>query len=178
MRVGIRFKLVALLTAVALVPLTAALMIILLGGRRLQTHSVGQNIMSLAFSGALGLGVSLSKDIDTLLVALQQESSVVPYLAGFDVEMSADERAALDAAWPGLSESGEPLRGILKNPVALQLRRFQSHDPRMAEIFVTDCFGQLLAATGKTTDFYQGRVERLGDACDRRGQHHLSGCSR
>ncbi len=156
MKVGIRFKLVALLTAVALIPLTAALMIILLGGRRLQTQSVGQNIMSLASSGALRLEVSLSKDIGTLLVALQQESSVVPYVAGFDVEMTADEREALDAAWPGMSESGEPLRGILKNPVASQLRLFQSHDPRMAEILVTDHFGQLVAATAKTTDFYQG----------------------
>jgi len=155
MRVGIRFKLVALLTAVALVPLTAALIIILVGGRRLQTQSIGQDVMSLAFSGALGLEVSLGKEIDMLFVALQQESSVVPYLAGLDAEMSADERQALDAAWPGLSESSEPLRSILRNPVVSQLQRFRSYDSRMAEIIVTDRFGQLVAATAKTTDFYQ-----------------------
>jgi len=154
MKVGLRIKLVTLLAAIALLPLTAALLAIVIGGTRIRQRSVGRTIMLIASAEARELGNGLIKDIEKLHVALE-ESPVLAALAAVNEKMSGAELAKLDAQWPKMDLSSPRLAKVLKHPIADVLRLIQAGDPRIVELLVTDRFGQLAAATGRTTDFYQ-----------------------
>lgn len=71
--------------------------------------------------------------------------------------LSPEEREAyfkkMDLAWPGL-DAGE-WEQALNGPMSVRLKNYASEDDQIAEIFVTDRYGGLVAASGKTTDFFQ-----------------------
>jgi PAS domain S-box-containing protein len=71
--------------------------------------------------------------------------------------LSPEEREAyfkkMDLAWPGL-DAGE-WEQALNGPMNARLKNYASEDDQIAEIFVTDRYGGLAAASGKTTDFFQ-----------------------
>ena len=52
MRVGLRAKLAMLLTAVALLPLLAALVVMVVGSRKLRSETVAQSLLSVASTAA------------------------------------------------------------------------------------------------------------------------------
>jgi serine phosphatase RsbU (regulator of sigma subunit) len=60
-----------------------------------------------------------------------------------------------EARWPSLQPTDEPLRSILRNPMAEQLVRFQKLNPLFVELMLTDSQGRLIAATNPTTDYWQ-----------------------
>ncbi len=154
MKLGVRGKLVGLLIFVGLLPLAAAVATIVIGGGHLRGEAIGRGVQSMAAAEALALQVSLTKDIEKLHLALHDEV-ILAALADTGRPLSPDKLAKLDAAWPSLPVTDRRLAAVLDGPGAAELRRFQSEDPRFAEIFVTDRHGQLVAATGRTTDFYQ-----------------------
>jgi|YelNatPaOPRAMG01_1025707.scaffolds.fasta_scaffold200046_1 C4-dicarboxylate-specific signal transduction histidine kinase len=70
--------------------------------------------------------------------------------------MTLEEIQALDERWvktPGVADFMKP---YLENECAQELQKLQSSAPYFAEIFVTDNQGGLVAATGKTSDYWQG----------------------
>jgi len=157
-RVSIRAKLALLLTMVALLPLTAALITITVVGRRLRSESFGHAIQSTAVADALALRVSLAKDIEKLRLALQQAPDAVRELAGHDTPLAPAKRAELDELWRRGAVNAseiETLKSVLTNPIAAKLRAIRRSDARISEILVTDRFGQLVAATGQTSDYDQ-----------------------
>jgi signal transduction histidine kinase len=151
---SIRFKLAGLLTVVALAPLLAALVGLVIGTTRLRSETMGQSILSVAIADVRGMEVSLVKDIEKLQVALQDQT-VLDLLRKADKELPPAVRQDLDRRWPTMRETDEPLRTILTNPVALRMKLIQDIDPRIEKILVTDRFGQAVASTIKTDDFYQ-----------------------
>jgi len=159
MRVSIRTKLVALLVAVGLLPLTAAVVTIAVGGRELRTKSFGQTMESIVAAEAAALRVSLAKDVEKVLVALQGDPEVVADLAKRSSPPSPQARGELEAKWRSLSVSEEPLKGILNGPLARELRMIQQADPRVVEMLLTDRFGNLVGATTRLRGYYQGGEE-------------------
>jgi len=155
MDVGIRKKMVALLTGVALVPLIAALLTIVIGSREVATSAAGRQMLLTALAESVRLESLLGKDIEKLEVALQYDESVPAALAACDKALKVNELADLDAGWAALPETAPPLKEILASPIARKLRRMQQDAPYVAEVLVTDRFGQLQAATEKTSDYYQ-----------------------
>ena len=158
MRFGIRAKLVLLLTVVALLPLTAALITITVVGTRLRTESVGHVMQSTASADALALRVSLIKDVEKLRLALQHESEVPRDLSARDTKLPPERLSALDALWrrgPADDAEAQTMGAVRNNAIAAKLSSIRQGDPRIAEILVTDRHGQLVAATGRTTDFDQ-----------------------
>ena len=155
MSIGIRGKLVALLTAVALLPLLAALLTIVIGGSQLRTETFAQTLLSVAASEGRGLETSLRKDVEKVLVIVD-ERTTSSVLARRTSPMSLADRGALDRAWPDLPDDDPRVRSVLDSFLAQKFRLMQEEDPRLAEIFVTDRFGEVVAATGKTSDYYQG----------------------
>ncbi len=153
MKLSIRIKLVVLLALVALLPLVAAVLTIAIGGRSLRVESIGRGVQSVVTTEAITLQVSLRKDIEKLHLAL--EEGAILAAASVDRAMSEAELAQLDAAWGKMDRSDVRLKAVLDNAAASELRRIQTEDPRLAELLVTDRHGQLVAATGRTTDFYQ-----------------------
>ena len=154
MRLSIRVKLVSLLVAVALLPLMVSILTIAIGGRKLRSEVVAQSFQSIAVSEATTLDISLAKDIEKVLLSTSEATAVLGPDSPSE-PLGEDELAELDRAWPTLSRDDYRMASILDNDIANDLRRIQVEDPRFVEIFVTDRFGQLVAATGRTTDFYQ-----------------------
>ncbi|MCK4600918.1 MAG: sensor histidine kinase, partial [Phycisphaerae bacterium] len=154
MRIGIRAKVTALLVFVASLPLAATLTVIVVGASRLQRDSFGKIMLTSAIAEARDLQVQLAKDIEKIETALH-EPSLVDALAEYDTPKSIAERARLDAAWAELAESAGPLAEVLNNPIATMLRQIKKGAPRIPELLVTDRFGQLVAATGRTEDYFQ-----------------------
>jgi signal transduction histidine kinase len=156
MKIGIRTKLVALLVVVALLPLVTALGILAVGGRHLAIESFGKVMSLTAAAEVAELEAALRKDVEKLEVVLQHDPSMVRELAERTERLTPERLAELDARWPKMPAAAEPLAGVLAHPLAVRARRLQQQDARFAEVFVTDRFGQLVAATGRTSDFYQG----------------------
>ncbi len=154
-RTSIRVKMVLLITVVAVLPLTAAVVAIAAGGARLRIQSVGQSLRSASASAAMGLAAALSADIDKLHVATEHSPAIVGRLEAPARLLSAKRRAELDRQWESLPTDTGPLAEVIRNPVAERLRLLMDDDPRLAEILLTDRHGQLIAATGRTTDFDQ-----------------------
>lgn len=75
----------------------------------------------------------------------------------------ADKRMAyfveMDRQWQISSEESNLVRKYTENAVAKDLRDIVKKDPDIAEILVADRYGGLVAASGKTTDFYQADEE-------------------
>ena len=154
-RTSIRVKMVLLITVVAVLPLTAAVVAIAGGGARLRIESVGQAMRSASASAAMGLAAALSADVDKLHVAIDHAPAVTRWLELPRKQLSAERLAELDRQWASLPVDRGPLADVLNNPVADQLAMLARDDKRLAEILVTDRYGQLIAATGRTTDFNQ-----------------------
>jgi signal transduction histidine kinase len=156
MRIGIRTKLVVLLVVVALLPLIAALVTIAVGSRQFLTNQYGQAISSTASVQAMSLGVSLSKDIEKFYTAIQYEPEIVGVLATRDKPADPREIEDIEATWGDLPiEPSGVLGKALNNSIARRLRLIQKEDPLIAEILVTDRAGRLVAATQKTSDYFQ-----------------------
>ncbi len=71
-------------------------------------------------------------------------------------EARFEERVrAIEQAWGGLGEEAPRLKSILGHPVSGLLRQLGEIVPTFREILLTDRYGQLVAATNKTSDYYQ-----------------------
>jgi len=154
MKAGIRSKVVLLLAAVALLPLLAALVSLVVVGSRRQIESVGSGMQLAAAAGAEALSVSMTKDVEKLL-QLIRHPKVPELLNARDTALSQAERDRLDRIWPTLSLDEGPMSQVLSGSVAYKLQVMAKWDPDFTEILLTDRFGQLVAASGRTSDFYQ-----------------------
>ncbi len=155
MKLGIRSKLVALLILVGLLPLTGALVTIVRFGSELRRESFGQVTMASAGVEAAELRWILINDIDNLQLVLG-ESRAAEMLSEAAKPYTPVEIAEIEDAWPSLTPNDPLLEGILQHPIDPLLRRLLRTDPRLVEVFVTDRAGHLIAATSKTTDYFQG----------------------
>jgi len=156
MRTGIRPKLVVLLTVVALLPLLAALGVMLFGFGRARLGTYGQTLRAMASADAMSLEISLTKDLQRLHGVFTHNALVTECLAGATA-LPEETWRQLDRLWPTLRQDDPRMAGILDHPrLGPLLRQLQEEDPRIAEILVTDRYGQLVAASGKSEDFYQG----------------------
>ncbi|MDD5225887.1 MAG: ATP-binding protein [Candidatus Omnitrophica bacterium] len=60
-----------------------------------------------------------------------------------------------DRKWIPAKEDNAFIKSYLERPMSLRLKNLMDADKSVAEIFLTDRYGGLVAAAGKTTDFYQ-----------------------
>jgi signal transduction histidine kinase len=154
MKIGIRTKLILLLAVVAMLPLVAGLFTLIYEGRRLRLSMVGQGVLLAAATDGRELQTYLFKDIEMIYIALH-EAPVLADLEQLDVLMDPEKLRALDEAWPQLSEMTPEVDAVLSHPISDVLRLLRGKGDKFLELLVTDRFGQLVAASGKTTDFDQ-----------------------
>ncbi|MCE5276498.1 MAG: ATP-binding protein [Planctomycetaceae bacterium] len=155
MKFGIRTKMIALLATVVLVPLLVSLLTIIIGGSRLQTQVLGRSMQGSAGLAAGELRLSLRKNVELLVAIFEHDSGVNDALAR-GPKRRDEELAQLDNRWPRLAEDNPAMKKVLAHPAAKTAGEIIDADPSIVEIILTDRHGQLVAATGKTTDFYQG----------------------
>ncbi|MCE5328138.1 MAG: HAMP domain-containing protein [Planctomycetaceae bacterium] len=146
---------IALLAAVVLVPLVVSLLTIIIGGSRLQTQVLGRSMQGSAGVTAGELRLSLRKNIELLTAIFEHNSTIIDTL-NRSSKRRPQELSQLDSRWPRLPSDNPTMQKVLSNPAVKDARDLIEADPSVVEIILTDRFGQLVAATGKTTDFYQG----------------------
>lgn len=61
----------------------------------------------------------------------------------------------MDEQWARAGEDSSLVRGYVDSEAGKRLKKILSKNENIAEIFLTDKFGGLVAASGKITDFYQ-----------------------
>jgi signal transduction histidine kinase len=154
MKLGIRTKLVALLTLVGLLPLTGALVTMVVSGGNLRREAFGKTILTTANAEISELRWILVNDIENIELSLR-ESRHIADLDDPNRQLSPLELDRIRQNWPSLTPADPAVAEVLNHPLADLLHRLQRHDPKLVEILITDRWGQLVAATGKPTDFYQ-----------------------
>ncbi len=65
----------------------------------------------------------------------------------------------MDEKWLKASDNDPLIMEYTESPVGRRLREIAQDDPSFAEIFMTDKYGGLVAASAKTSDFYQADEE-------------------
>lgn len=158
MKMGIRAKLTGNLVIAAALPLTVAIITLVTAGYRHQVRQYGMAYHNEAQHVAQNLRLITENQVDSLQDLVEQpgmDGLVAKQRAGLSAVMKEKDVASLEARWPSWAPDGPELRPILQNPLAERLRQFQKNHPHFAEMLMTDSAGRLIAATQKSTDYYQ-----------------------
>lgn len=126
--------------------------------------AAGTDLKNLSNSQGLAVGDLLSHQIEllqslSLNEILISKSSLSNSLYPENLEGIQAELAVKDIEWQGAIETDRIAQIILTNTSADELESFRARFPDHQEIFVTDKYGALLAATNMTTDYYQADEE-------------------
>jgi len=95
---------------------------------------------------ALRQGISLNPEVIRSVVKANLEN----------VHFTPQEITAIDQQWRKTEGVDLFIVSLITNELADQLKEFQEKQGGLAEIFITDQKGLLIASTNKTSDFYQG----------------------
>ncbi len=155
---SVRFRLSLAVTLVSIFPIVLALIAVNAVASSTVRNGLGNN-----------LGDRLTNDLPILVNSLSGQVDMLTTLAGsqaiIDGLKSANNNAdgntallaARDVGWQAdRSETNPLIVGVLNHPISQALSHFQANFPAHGEVFVTDNFGAIVAATGITTDYYQG----------------------
>ena len=161
MKLRIRSKFIGILVLAAVLPLGLALVTAEVLGYRSFRRAQGALFQSRAQGLAESLRLTMSEPVEALndWVALADvhplvvtEAAKLPAIP--DAEL-VKEIGPIEQRWPSLGRDDPLLGGILDNPLSARMRIFQRVNPFFAEALMTDARGRLIAATEKTTDYWQ-----------------------
>jgi hypothetical protein len=113
---------------------------------------------------ALAVDTNLSADADQAsakclaaeFITWVQAADVQRWLREYNAHSTLADVKALDAAWPQLSTDSREIQSVLQHPAAAALRVFQNHYSVLGESFLIGANGGLVAATDRTSDYWQG----------------------
>ena len=161
MKLRIRSKFIGVLVLAAVLPLGLALVTAEVLGYRSFRRAQGALFHSRAQGLAESLRLTMSEPVEALndWVALADvhplvvtEAAKLPPIPDGEMEKAMEP---IEQRWPALEKSDPLLGGILENPLSVRMRIFQKVNPIFAEALMTDAQGRLIAATDKTTDYWQ-----------------------
>jgi signal transduction histidine kinase len=156
MRLGIQSKLVTTLILAGLIPLIASVGLLLDTTIQIRTQSIGDSFRAMARQKADHISNLLSTQIEFvwLISHLPQSIEFVEQFRRIPASTS-EEIAEIEQSWSLETENSPRLQNVLNNPLALRWQALQSMQPRFSEVIVTDTTGRLIAATNKTSDYFQ-----------------------
>ena len=165
---SLRFKIIFAFLLVTVITVSAVTFVSDRTIRNELTQDVGQSLKSLAVSKAQEVGSLLINQVNILRsLALNDiiNDGVTLANAAYTGDLAAiqAEINQLDQQWQAAdaaNNNADPLvQARLNNPLASTLTRFRESFPNNVEVFVTDQYGALLAATNRTSDYYQADEE-------------------
>lgn len=166
-----RFKDFSLRTKIIIVLITIAVLsvgtIAFLTNRSLSanlTESIGNNLSTLAHSKAIEIAKLVDREADLLrALSLNQIVQISAENGSQGEILSQAEIDQLDQQWRDADTNNDdtnPLvAGVLQNNIASELHKFQDEFSQHVEIFLTNRQGINLAATNRTSDYYQADEE-------------------
>jgi signal transduction histidine kinase len=156
MRLGIQAKLITTLILAGLLPLVVSLLVVLLATLKIRTNTVGQSFQGVAQQGAEQLSTMLSAQVEFIWL-LSHLPGTDEFLASANAipPLSPEQISEIERRWPNLAEDDPLLKPILDNRLARRWQTVHDYQRRFAEVLITDASGRLVAATNKTSDYYQ-----------------------
>ena len=169
LRLGIQGKLVGTLVLAGLFPLLLSLAALMVSLYRMRLLNVGQTFQAAALQDADNLATHIATQVELAQVIANLPSMAELLRAADAVPPLPPMRVAeIEMSWPQLKETDEPLRSVLTNHVAAQWRSVREKRLRFAEMLVADASGRLIAATNRTSDYYQADEAWWEEARDAR----------
>lgn len=158
----LRTKLIFFFVLVAILAVTAVATSINFTTRNELEQQVGFNMNRLAVRVSTGLSTNLETQIRLLqTVGTQFEEradEISNSYTGSEAEILASLNA-LDTTWRNAPDDSPLIRNVLDSALAGELREFREISPEHVELFVTDRYGANIAATNRTSDYYQADEE-------------------
>ena len=162
----LRTKLVLVFVLIAIFSLGTLAFIVNRTSSQQLTQNFGERLTTETEAHALTIGDTLAKEMQGLST-LRLNKSLQDYMevanfTRYDGKSSAtiqDEIQALDEAWQTADTAGTDdlpiIDEVINNESAVELRNYREVFPENAEVFVTDSHGANIAATNRTSDYYQ-----------------------
>jgi serine phosphatase RsbU (regulator of sigma subunit) len=157
----IRSKFIGILIMASVLPVTAALLVFETLGYRSYREATGRFHQARAQQVAVMLSDRVRQELESLedWVALSQISKSISNATDATQNESQEEIktvvSAIESRWGTMGNDDPFVKALLTNEIAGQLNAFRTLHRVFAEIFVTDSSGRLLAATDKTSDYWQ-----------------------
>ncbi len=159
---GIQGKIILLAVTIGLLPGIVGVTLTYFGGINLLKNSIGNSFQEIAKKESAHVKRIIEKEIDearslTISPFVRQyiETANQRYAENSNEEI-IKEINRIEKIWPQLSERNPILKDILTNELSAYLKEYKKLEKEeYAEIFITDVKGALIAATNKTTDYFQ-----------------------
>ncbi|MBN1526273.1 MAG: response regulator [Candidatus Omnitrophica bacterium] len=128
---------------------------------RLFLNTIGNDYSKMAENLAFNVSGLLEKAIENVTTHAANPIYAEAVLEGEtrykdkDGDYIKEYFSEMDKNWAEAKPDSDLIAQCLQNRSAQRLRQYTSNDKSIAEIFTTDKWGGLVAASGKTSDFYQ-----------------------
>jgi len=165
MKFRIRGKLLSILIITGLIPLLIAITIIYSVVISQRRKIIGEKFQQLSENArenvelVLTSNISSTRNLSELTQTVLALSLASENLNSLSQNQLYQQILDIEKKWPQLSKEEQPLKRILESPLSGLLKYFRQFESAFVEILATDASGQLVAATDKTTDFWQGDEE-------------------
>jgi PAS domain S-box-containing protein len=164
---GIRTKLIILLTAIVLIPLGISLAVIAEGGARLQERGAAEKYLALAVDRAHLLRSAILDDANESRL-LASMPPIVQFVedanrrrAGIPAEEVRRIGLEIQQGWGKTPAAERRLAGILENEASTVLRMFQITHPEFAELSVLNVHGETIAASARPELYFHEKGESI-----------------
>ncbi|OQY23874.1 MAG: hypothetical protein B6I35_02890, partial [Anaerolineaceae bacterium 4572_32.2] len=157
---SLRVKLILLFLAMALLSVGTIAFLNIRSTSAALTAQTNENMTALAVSEARNIGILLAKHVSAMQAFALGESTQKRVAAQNDAysggtEAILSELAKLDEQWVAASDDDAFVRERLNSELAYELKDVKTVVPDFAEVFLTDRYGGLVAASDRTSDYYQ-----------------------
>ncbi len=179
---GIQGKVLSLAIIIGLLPGIVGITLTYLGGTHLLKNSIGSDFHEIARKESEYMRRVIEKEIDEVhslaispFIRKYVEDENLKYIGKTNEEIIR-EINSIKKIWQQLKGSSPILKGIINNEVAEYLKEYKNREgEEYAEIFITDAKGAMIAATNKTSDYFQADEKWWEEAYNNgRGSVYLS----
>ncbi|MFH1360220.1 MAG: ATP-binding protein [Candidatus Omnitrophota bacterium] len=160
-KISLKVKIIFVVCSIALAISSISIILGYLWGLDLLRSMAGENHVRMAKLMASSIGQMIDREIKTLQAIMTD----IDYIEAVEEantryhNISSEEiqtyMADMDNQWIHGSEGNFVIKEYLEKRISQKLKVLREEDEDIAEIFITDQMGGLVASSGKTTDFYQ-----------------------
>ncbi|MFH1304956.1 MAG: cache domain-containing protein, partial [Candidatus Omnitrophota bacterium] len=164
-KTGIRRKITMLVCATVLIAMISGLSLGYLLGYNLLQNTIGENHSEMAWQLAFIVSGLIEKEmeqIETYSSRLLWQEAIIKSNLKYENMKSPDIESSLidmDKKWAVAGDDSPLIKEYLENKAGRSARAILEKKEGIAEIFITDKYGGLVASSGKTSDFYQADEE-------------------
>jgi hypothetical protein len=149
-------RVLAVFLVVGLPILALGIGVVLALGQARLTESYGRHLAQVAQQTAASIDAYVYRRLLDVSLIARTPDLRVEALASSSRPFAQDDAEALDRVWQQRGARPDALAVLLQTKVSKYLADIVAHDRIYRELLLTDRFGRLVAASGPSTDYFQG----------------------